>query len=126
MPLDGADPAAYGRKSVDAGGLGGATRRRWAWPRSCSGFGGEGNDLGSLVGHDEGVLELRGAAAVGGHRGPSVVPGAVAPATQGQHGLDGEAEAGLHDRRGGGVDMMRNLHVGMKLLPDAVAAEAAD
>ena len=39
----------------------------------------EGEDLGAVVGDEEGVLELGGAAAVGGDRGPLVVPQAVLP-----------------------------------------------
>ena len=62
---------------------------------------------------------------VDGDRGPPVVPQHVAPVAQGDHGLDGERHARLHDRAGRGSCVVGDLQVGVELLADAVAHEVA-
>ena len=53
----------------------------------------EGEDLGAVVGDGDGVLEVGGAAAVGGDDGPAVVEHSVSARAGVDHGLDGEARA---------------------------------
>src|SRR6267143_582414 len=52
-------------------------------------------NVGAVVGDGDGVLEVRGQAAVGGHRRPAVVEHPDLPRPQGDHGLDGQHHAGL-------------------------------
>lgn len=52
--------------------------------------GGCGQDFSPGVGAGQGVLELGGAAAVSGDRGPLVVPDLRLGGAEGEHGLDGE------------------------------------
>src|SRR5690606_16286323 len=49
---------------------------------------GQGEDLRTVLGDHQGVLELRGPLAVRGDRGPAVVPHVVLDAAQGDHRLD--------------------------------------
>ena len=58
----------------------------------------QGEDLVAVRGDQHGVLELRGALAVLGDRGPAVLPDLVVDRAQRQHRLDGERHARLQHR----------------------------
>ena len=51
----------------------------------------------AVLGDQDGVLELRRAPPVLGHRRPAVRPDVVVDRAQGEHGLDGERHPGFHD-----------------------------
>lgn len=86
-----------------------------------------GEDVNAVCGDEDGVLELRGAAAVLGDRCPVVVPHGVLPSTaQRDHRLDGECHAFADDHRVSRVVVVQNLDVGVEVLADAVADERAD
>src|SRR5262245_61191028 len=81
-----------------------------------------GEHVEAVVGDEDRVLELGGALAVGGDRGPVVVPHAVLPRAEGDHRLDRERHARAHDDRvAARVVVVEDLHVGVELLTDAVA-----
>ena len=71
------------------------------------------------------MLELGGALAVDGDRGPIVVPHEVLHPPEGDHRLDREGHAGAHDRVRPAVVVVQDLQVGVELLADAVADERA-
>ena len=69
------------------------------------------------------MFELGGALAVGGDRGPVVVPHLVLPGAESDHRLDREHHARLHDHVVACVVVVQHLDVGVELLTDAVADE---
>ena len=77
----------------------------------------------AVVGDEDGVLELRGARAVGGGRGPAVGPDDGLDAAHGDHGLDGEDHARLHAGRQRALVVVRDLRRAVEHLADAVADE---
>src|SRR5205085_9527357 len=85
----------------------------WAWATSRLQL---GQDLDSVVGDEEAVLELGGAATVGGDCGPAVAPHLGERCAHGDHGLDGERHARLDDGRGLRSVVMGNHDVGGQLL----------
>src|SRR4051812_40344681 len=85
----------------------------------------DGEHLTTILGHQNGVLELSAAPAIQSHRGPVVVPHAQIGVAQGQHGLDGEGHARLHDGAGAGVEVVGDLHRTVELGTDAVTDELA-
>src|SRR6478609_633808 len=94
-------------------------------PRS-GGVRGEGEDLVSVVGDEDRVLELGRAPAVTGDDGPPVVPHVPLGGPEVEHRLDGEGHAGLDDGlvvRSGVV--VRHDEAGVELEPDAVSGEVA-
>src|SRR5690606_28958543 len=84
---------------------------------------GAGEDLRAGFGHQQRVLELRGALAVEGDGGPLVIPGAMTPVAHGDHGLDGEGHPRLHDRGRRGFIGVGDLQGVVETLADAVATE---
>src|ERR1017187_4255842 len=87
---------------------------------------GEGEDLVAVAGDQEGVLELGGALAVPGNRRPVIGPDVVGDGAEGEHRLDGERHALLHDDADLGVVEMRDDEAGMERCADAVPGEVAD
>ncbi len=77
----------------------------------------------TIVGDEHGVLELGRPFAVGGHGCPVVVPHLVLPGAEGDHRLDREDHARLHDHVVTSVVVVQHLNVGVELLTDAVADE---
>src|SRR6478609_12083309 len=75
-------------------------------PRSQP-WSGEGQDLGPVVGDEQGVLELRAGLPVAGDDGPVVVPHVPLAGAEVQHRLDGERHAGLD-----GLVVVQVLEVG--------------
>src|SRR5690349_23223735 len=71
--------------------------------RGPGGASGERQDLRAALGHDEGVLELRGERAIARDDRPVVVPDVPFDGAERQHRLDGEHHPGLHD----GVELGR-------------------
>mmetsp|Transcript_20646 Transcript_20646/g.62820 ORF Transcript_20646/g.62820 Transcript_20646/m.62820 type:complete len:250 (-) Transcript_20646:1121-1870(-) len=84
-----------------------------------------GQDLDARLGDEQRVLELRAAGAVPRHRRPVVRPGAVLPAAQVDHGLDGEDVPLLHGPLGLVLRVVRHVGRRVEERPDAVAAVAA-
>src|SRR6201996_9248409 len=58
----------------------------------------QGEDVRARLGHQQGVLELRGPLAVFGDDGPAVVPDLIVQRADVDHRLDGERHPGLEDR----------------------------
>ena len=81
---------------------------------------------GPCLGHGDGMLEVGRHRAVGGDDRPVVRldPGVVA--AQGEHRLDGQAQAGLELAAGAAGAVVGDLRLLVHLGPDAVADELAD
>lgn len=85
--------------------------------------GGGGEDLGPAVDAGQGVLELGGAAAVPGDRGPLVVPDHHLGRAEGEHGLDGEGHTLGQGGVGEAVVVVGDLQAGVELGAHPVADE---
>src|SRR5262249_37776876 len=82
-------------------------------------------DLVAVLAYEDGVLELGGALAVLGDRGPAVRPYVVADRAQGEHGLDGERHARFHRHVVVRVVVVRHYQPGVERGADPVPGEVA-
>jgi hypothetical protein len=77
----------------------------------------------AVLGDQDGVLELRGALPVLGHRRPAVRPDVVIDLAQGEHGLDGERHPRFHDHVAVRVVIVRHDQPGVERPADPVPGE---
>ena len=77
----------------------------------------------AVLGDQDGVLELRRAPPVLGHRRPAVRPDVVVDRAQGEHGLDGERHPGFHDHVAVRVVIVRHDQARMERPADPVPGE---
>ena len=77
----------------------------------------------AILGDQDGVLELRRAPPVLGHRRPAVRPDVIVDRAQGEHGLDGKRHPGFHDRVAVRVVVVRHDQARMERPADSVPGE---
>jgi hypothetical protein len=93
-------------------------------PRRAPGLLGE--DLETLTGDQDGVLELGGQGAIRGHDRPLVVEHANLGTSEVDHGLDGEHHAGSQPETGTARPDVRDMRSHVHLAADSVTTELAD
>jgi hypothetical protein len=79
----------------------------------------------AVLGDQDGVLELRRAPPVLGHRRPPVRPDVVVDRAQGEHGLDGERHPGFHGHIAVRVVIVRHDQARMERPADPVPGEVS-